>query len=620
MHFDGFENIEINQQGELVLSFVDGEIHQHRPALYQIIDGVRRAVKGGYRLADSKTVGFVVGPYDPHFPLIIDPILSYSSYFGGNGGDTGLAIKVDANGSVYIAGETLSTQFQFSIPTNAFQRTFKGGKGDAFVAKLDNTGSKLIYFTYLGGSEDDGAFDMALDAAGNVYLTGFTDSPDFPTKNPIFPNISGLEDPTLHIFPFDAFVTKVNASGSALIYSTYLGGSDKDLGAAIAVDPAGNAYVTGYSFSTDFPLRNPYKNSRGGNDDVFVTKINPGGNGLVYSTYFGGAGFDEGEGIAADADGFAYLTGYTTSTNFPTTSNAQGKTLNANSGALTVYDAFVTKIAINGLSLVYSTYLGGTNNDFGYRITLDASRNAYIVGTAQSPGFPHDGVVDGLKIGNLGGTNALNYDAFLTKLNQSGIRLYSALFGGSGDDVGWNVAVDRLGRAFVIGTTTSTNFPTLASDGPLHDLKAGKKDAFVTAFDTNGTAALYSGYLGGSQDDYGYGIAVDSEGNAYITGLTFSSNFPVSDAPFQASLRGPSSAFLAKLRLSPPLLNVALLGNFLRFSWPVSAPDYALQTVSSLGSPITWAPVPQSPVLSKGTYNVTVGITNGNGFFRLYHP
>jgi len=620
IHFEGVENVAINTQGELVLSLPDGQIRQHRPAFYQIIDGSQREVKGSYQMAGKNTVAMSIEQYDRRFNLVIDPILSYSSYFGGNGGESGTAIKVDSSGSIYFAGQTLSTQFQFAIPTNSFQRTFKGGQGDAFVAKIDSTGSKLIYFTYLGGSGEESAYDLAIDNSGNAYLTGFTTSPDFPTRNALFPQISGLEDPIFHIFPLDAFVTKINSNGSGLVFSTYLGGSDHDVGGGITVDPAGNVYVTGYSYSTDFPLRNAYKSFRDNNDDIFIAKFVPSGTSLVYSTYLGGKGFDEGEGIAADANGSAYITGYTTSTNFPTTSNAQQKTLNSSSGALSVYDAFVTKIAANGLSLTYSTYLGGTNNDFGYRITLDSARNAYVAGTTQSPGFPHEGVVEGLAIGNPGGTNTINFDAFLTKFNAGGTRVYSDMFGGSADDIGWDVAVDPAGRAFVIGTTLSRNFPTFAGEGVLHSYNAGRKDIFVTAIETNGQAALYSGMLGGSQDDYGYGIAVDSEGNAYITGLTFSSNFPVSSAPFQGSIRGQSSAFFAKLRLSTPVLNFSSLGSTLQLSWPISAPDYVLQATPSLGPTAAWLGVSQAPVLSNGAYLVILGTTNGTGFFRLQHP
>jgi len=618
MRFEGLDHLVINDQGEMVVSLGGSEMHQRQPVIYQMIDDVRRVVSGGYRLIDEQTIGFSVGPYNKRFPLIIDPIFSYSTFFGGNGGETGLSVKVDASGSVYLAGQTISTQFPFPIPANGFQKQFNGGgkNGDAFAAKLDNTGSRLLYFTYLGGSADDTALDLALDNAGNAYLTGFTDSPDFPTRNALFGKISGTLQTTLNIYPLDGFVAELNAQGSGLVYSTYLGGSANDVGSAIAVDPAGNTYVTGYANSSDFPVRNAFQARFNGLEDAFVAKIGPNGLSLIYSTYLGGALVDRGEGIAADAAGYAYVAGYTDSANFPTR-NAESPSLNGAAGAISVYDAFVTRIAPNGLALMYSTYLGGSNNDFGYRITVDAAQNAYVTGAAQSPNFPHRDI--GLEIGN-NGTNALNYDAFITRLNSSGTRTYSILFGGTSDEEGWDVAVDGAGRAFVIGSTLSTNFPVISPGGLFRTVNSGRKDAFVTVFNGLGTAVHYSAYLGGAADDYGYGIAVDSESNAYITGLTFSSGFPISANAFQASLRGPSSAFLAKIRLFQPGLTTVKSGPNLLLSWPITAPDYLLQSASSLGSAPNWVVVPQAPLVNNTEYSVTVGATNTTSFFRLYRP
>ena len=263
---------------------------------------MRRELRGGYRLADVRTVSFSIGSYDHDFPLIIDPVFAYSTYFGGNGGDTGLSIKVGSDGSVYLAGETLSTQFPPAQNTAPFQSQFHGGSvtGDAFVAKFDNTGSHLLYLTYVGGSSDDGAYDMAIDPNGNVYLTGFTVSADFPTQNAIFPHISGSPDGTFHFYPFDAFVTELNTNGSALVFSTYLGGSDKDLGSGIALDVAGNVYVAGYTYSTDFPLLMRYS-MFAGIDDVFIAKLAPAGNACCMPPIWGGTSRMKPRGIAVDA-------------------------------------------------------------------------------------------------------------------------------------------------------------------------------------------------------------------------------------------------------------------------------------------------------------------------------
>ena len=620
LRFEGVQRLSLSASGELVISLGDAELRQHTPRVYQVIHGVRREIQARYEIKDSQTFGFAVGPYHPDLPLVIDPVFSYATYFGGNAGDTGLAVKVDNTGSVYIAGETLSTQIAWANSGSAFQSQLKGGAstGDAFVAKLDSTGSHLVYFTYLGGSADDGAYDLAIDASGNAYITGFTESPDFPTKAALFSTISGSADSTFHVLPPDAFVAEINTNGSALIYSTYLGGTGRDLGSSIAVDPAGYAYVAGYTFSTNFPLHNALQSSLAGNDDVFVAKIAPGGRNLVYSTYLGGRSIDEGEGIAADADGFAYVAGYTASVNFPITPNAAQTNLNGTGAAITVFDGFVTKISPYGTNLIYSTYLGGEENDFAYRIALDSSRNAYVTGTTQSTNFPHADVF-GLSLGE-NGTNIVNFDAFLTKLDTNGMPAYSAQFGGTLNDSGWDVAVDPAGRAFVIGLTLSTNFPVVQPFDLFRGTNSGGTDIFVVAFNTNGSAVLYSGYLGGSGNDYGYGIAVDAEANAYISGMTLSSSFPETAAAPQRALQGASDAFVAKIRLHDPMLSVQTVGGLVQLSWPATAPDYVLQSTTDLAAPQTWTTVSQPPGLANGQYQVTLVITNATTLFRLHHP
>ena len=604
--------------GELVLKVGDGEIRQRRPALYQLIDGVRREVNGGYKLVDSRTVSFSVGNYDRRLPLVIDPVFDYSTYFGGNGNDAALGIKVDKSGNIYIAGQTLSTQFPFTVPTNAFQRTFNGGSvnGDAFVAKLNSTGTQLLYFTYLGSPGEDGALDLAIDAAGNAYITGFTDSSGFPVRNAVFPTIHGTPDLNLGLYPNDVFVAELNTNGSALVFSTYFGGSGTEVGSAIAVDPAGYVYISGYSYSIDLPTSaSSFQRFLIGTDDAFVAKFGPGGTNLVYATYLGGGATDEGEGIAADDQGCAYVTGYTISPGFPITTNAWNPIFNNNTNGFTDYDAFVTKLDPFGSNLIYSTFLGGTNGDFGYRITLDSQRNAYVTGASISPDFPSTGPVSGLAVGN-NGTNTLNYDGFLTRLDASGRVVFSTLFGGTSTDAGWGVAVDPAGDVFVIGSTYSIDFPVVSPFGLFTTTNSGGKDVVVLAFSTNGTAVRYSGYLGGAADDSGYGIAVDAESSAYICGMTSSLNFPTT-AAMQSVPRGGTEAFLAKIRLLDPNLTVALSGNAIVLRWPASAPQYVLQAAPGIVPPVTWSSVTQTPVLAGGFYTVTLGPTNNLSFFRL---
>jgi Immunoglobulin I-set domain/Beta-propeller repeat len=580
IHFDGVDKISIDANGELVLKLGNDEICQPAPDIYQTVAGSRKKISGGYKLLDKQTVAFAVRKYDRDLPLTIDPVLNYSTYFGGNAGDIALSVKVDASGSVYVAGETLSTQFP--VTPGAYQTNFAGGSinGDAFVAKFDNAGTNLIYVTYLGGSSEDGALDLALDSAGDAYVTGFTSSTNFPVTNSIpgiigvpgLPtHISGTNNIKLNVFHQDAFVAELNTNGSALVYSTYLGGNSDDIADGIAVDAAGGAYVTGYTYSTNFPCTNAYQSHLQGSNDVFVTQIAPGGTNLVYSTYFGGTNVDEGQGIAASqvATGIAYITGYTASTNFPTTPNAwqPSNQLNHSTNAEMTFqniaalpfDAFVAKFnttLAGSNSLVYSTLLGGTNSDAGFRIAVDPAGDAYVTGPSQSSDFPDTATnVAGLSsnVATNGGNAVLDTDGFLTKLGPNGTNvIYSALFGGLANDVGWDVALDSSDDAFVIGTTASTNFPTTNALGLLSTANSGGNDVFVTMFNADCSALIYSAYLGGSSDDYGYGIAVDQSTNAYIVGQTSSANFPTLAAG-QTALDGVNDAFVAEIIFTPLL-------------------------------------------------------------------
>jgi Bacterial Ig-like domain (group 3)/Beta-propeller repeat len=297
--------------------------------------------------------------------------LVYSTYLGGSFAEYGHHIAVDSAGNAYVTGDTGSTDFPTT--TNAVQPVYGGPNSDAFVSKLNPTGSALVYSTYLGGSGEDYGYDIALDSAGNAYVTGPTNSTDFPTKNPLQGANAGS---------WDAFVAKINAAGSALVYSTYLGGRSEDGGERIAVDSGGQTYVTGYTYSIDFPTKNPLQGANAGGEDGFVAKINATGSGLVYSTYLGGSGREGGYGIAADSAGNAYVTGSTTSTDFPTTINA---VQSANAGS---WDAFVAKINAVGSALLYSSYLGGSGDDFGGGFAVDSSRNPYVTGQTSSTNFP----------------------------------------------------------------------------------------------------------------------------------------------------------------------------------------------------------------------------------------
>ena len=573
MRFAGADRVRISDSGELVLELQGAEMRHHKPLIYQIVNGKRQRVAGGFDMLDSATVGFWVGSYDKSLPLVVDPVLSYSSYFGGSGGDLALSVKVDAQGSIYIAGETVSKSFGFPVSTNALQSKFRGGSinGDGFVAKFDSTGSNLVYFTYLGGKANDGILDLAIDSEGNAYVTGFTASPDFPLKNALYSKIHGVPDPILNVYPNDAFVSEINSTGSALVYSTYLGGKGNDVGAGIAVDFGGSAFITGYTRSTNFPVVNalPGKTKLAGGTDAFVVRLGAGGTNCVYSLLLGGGGVDQGEGIAVDDAGFAYVTGYTESKNFQITNAFQTKLNGTNGTATGIRDAFVTKLSPVG-GLVYSTYVGGSANDAGFRIAVDGERNALVTGYAQSKNFP-------LTVTNIPAlnqvTNANKFSqGFLLKVgtdtvvgsqtnglgdvtystNEVASLLYSAVFGGTGDDVAWDVAVDARGDAFVTGITLSANFPVFNTSGFLSATNSGKRDAFVMAFNSDASRLLYSAYLGGKGDDFAYGIAVNAGGDAYVVGRTISTNFPVTGA-LQSTRVGPNDAFVGVIALDPAI-------------------------------------------------------------------
>ena len=518
---DGAERLEIDAAGDLVLHVAGGEVRQHKPIVYQQIAGQRRDIPGRFVFSDQRQVSFEVRGYDASQPLVVDPVLVYSTYLGGSGIDPGNAIAVDSAGNAYVTGTTSPTDF----PTASPLQTASGGGYDIFVAKLNAAGSALIYSTYLGGSGYDAGYGIAVDSAGNAYVTGYTTSTNFPTASPLQASFGGGFN--------DAFVAKLNAAGSALLYSTYLGGSADDYSYGIAVDSAGNAYVTGYTLSTNFPTASPLQAANAGAADTFVTKVNAAGSALVYSTYLGGSGNDQGLGIAVDSAGNAYVAGYTGSTNFPTASPLQA----ANGGGGN-FDAFVAKLNAAGSALVYSTYLGGSGQDMGWGIAVDSAGNAYVTGRTASTNLP---TASPLQATNGGGGY---YDAFVAKLNAAGSALvYSTYLGGSDNDIGHGIAVDSSGNVYVAGYATSTNFPTAS---PLQAANAGGADTFVAKLNAAGSALVYSTYLGGSGEEYGYGIAVDPAGNAYITGDTYSANFPVANA-LQPVFGGGRDAFIAKI-------------------------------------------------------------------------
>ncbi len=460
--------------------------------------------------------------------LTSPPDLSFSTYLGGEGKDEGNSIAVDDSGNIYVTGSTDSRNFPV---LNAAQANFAGGSQDAFVAKLNASGTQLIYATYLGGAGQDRGTSIAVDANGNAYVTGFTESSNFPVKNPLQPPKSGL----------DAFLVKLDSSGS-IVFSTLLGGSLSDYGSSIAVDPTG-VYVAGITTSEDFPVQRAAQTVFGGLADTFVAKFNQAGTRVIYATYLGGAGTDAATSIAVDSTGSAYVTGVSSSPNLPTV-NAFGTTLNG------VFDAFVTKISASGEQFIFSTYLGGSGVDRALRIAVNPNGNAYLVGDTDSADFP---TVNPFQTA-LGGKS----DLFLTKLGVSGKTLeYSTFLGGSDIDGGTSLAIDPAGNVTVAGFTTSVNFPIVAA---LQPGPGGRYDAFVARFNPAGSGLDYSTYLGGSGSDSAFGVSVDSAGVTFVMGFTNASDFPTSRAMQQVNGGGQADLFVARIKSNPVIDGASISG------------------------------------------------------------
>ena len=528
---EGARGMHLNAAGDLVLTVDGGSVYLLRPRAYQGKGAGRREIAARYVLRAGNQVEFALGPYDHHQALVIDPVLTYSTYLGGSGGDVGYGIAVDAAGNTYVTGTTSSINF----PTTTGKQATLGGGGDVFVAKLNSAGTALIYSVFLGGGNLDKATGIAVDLSGNAYLAGYTDSTDFPATSGAFQVTNGGNT--------DAFLAKLNAAGSSLVYATYLGGSGIDYGRGVAVDASGDAFITGSTQSTDFPTMNPLQVGLDGGSDAFLAEFDPTGASLLYSTYLGGSGADEALAITLDGSGNPYIAGYTFSSNFPT-QNALQSTLSGSS------DAFVTEINPGTSSLVFSTYLGGSGTDSAQSIAIDSAGSIYVAGETTSSSFP---VANGAFQSNYAGQG----DAFVTKLAPGGTQMvYSTYLGGSGLDQANSIAIDSSGEAFITGFTQSNDFPLVdALQRVLGISGAGScgsnpcADAFVTKLGPSGNV-VYSTYLGGSAIELGLAVATDTSGAAYLTGSTNSTNFPVIAGAPQSSYAGTNSStnvFIAKV-------------------------------------------------------------------------
>jgi Beta-propeller repeat len=550
LRFGGQRSVRMKPGGGLRLDLGGEAVHQLRPHAYQVVNGARRPVSSRYVLFGGGRVGIRVGAHDPHLPLTIDPQLVYSSYLGGGEkyGDNGNAIAVDQAGHAYVTGSSFYSNFP--ITPGAFQsKSQSRGPFDttAFVTELDPSGSGLVYSTYLSGiGNETVGLGIAADAAGNAYVTGRTTSNDFPTTPGSFGATGG-----------GVFATKLNPTGSGLVYSTLFGAQTGE-GDAIAVDPGGNAYVTGSVSTKGFPTTPGAFRTSG--DGAFVTKLDPAGASLVYSTLLAGHS-DGGSGIAVDAAGDAYVTGSADPTSgFPTTPGA----FRTSGGG-----AFVTKLDPAGAGLIYSTLLGDSDAYAG-AIAIDKAGSAYVAGTTTSAKFP---TTPGAFQTAFQGNPHAEPMAFVTKLDPGGTKqVYSTYVGGAtgkgrcecGGATG--IAVDAAGNAYISGRTGSKTFPT--TTGALQRRKPAPKgyggSGFVSGLNPAGSGLVYSTYLGGYGDDGAEALTLDAAGHVYVTGTTIASDFPTTPGAFQRKSRSGGygyAAFVTELDpAGPPLAGLAIQG------------------------------------------------------------
>ena len=551
--FAGVQRLWVDRSGALVLRLPGGDVRQPAPFAYQMSGGVKERVAARYVLRGS-TVTFAVGARDVTAPLVIDPVISYSTYIGGSDYEEVDAIAVDSSGEAYLFGITFSTDFPLR---HCNVQCAPAGDLDDYVAKLNRTGTALLWSTYIGGTGDDEAFGMTVDKLGNVYVAGPTLSTDFPTTPGAFQETPPGGD-------HDGFVAKIDSTGSRLVFSTYLGGSGHDAALTPAVDAAGDVYVVGDTNSTDLPVTDDaYQKVNHGGDctifnefdpgdcdegglDMFVAELNPTGSGLRYLTYLGGTGDEVGVGLAVDRSGGAYVAMETTSADYPVTSGAYQTAFAGGDGLDGVNsDAAVTKLNSTGSALVYSTYLGGTGDDcffFQCFVALDEDGHAYVASNSDSVDFP---TTPGAFQENLRGV----FDETVTKFNADGTALaYSTYIGGSDLDSTVNnrtIAVRPNGEAYVSGFTYSSDYPTV---DPVQGAYAGAADATLSVLNRSGTRLVFSTYLGGAEDDAA-DMNIDRSGAAYVAGVTCSTDYPVTEGAFQGSLAGVCDGMVTKFRI-----------------------------------------------------------------------
>jgi PKD repeat protein len=545
LRVEGMDNLAVDGSGRLHIETAVGNIIG--PVVIASLNGPMTAAIPNNVLMQAVIEGEMVSflPSDESYTSPIQPAdinpgeLAYSTFLGGSNFDAGNAIAAGSGGTAYITGETFSTNF----PTTpgAFDVT-ANGNSDIFVTKLQSAGNTPAFSTFLGGFGQDQGYAIAADAAGSVYVVGSTYSSNFPVT-------AGAFDATYN-GSGDVVAVKLSAAGNALLYSTYLGGNSIDLGLGLGIDGAGGAYLTGETWSSNFPVTpGAFDTTWNGLDDTFVTKLNTVGSALEYSTYLGGPSYERGNGVAVDSGGNAYVVGLTGSTNFPTTSGAFDTTLAGHN------DVFITKLNGSGTALLYSGLLGGNGDDQGQGIAVDAFGAAYVTGQTASSNFT---VTPGAYDTRLGGS----WDGFVAKISPGGDQLiYSTYLGGSANDCETTnvvrecvIAVDGFRVAYVAGRTLSPDFPTTPNG--FDTGYKGSEDGFMARLNPDGSSLVYGSFFGGTQSDQTLTVAVDTAGSAYVSGRTYSPNFPISPGAFDPGYNGGGDVFAIKLLVGGMTLSV----------------------------------------------------------------
>jgi predicted secreted protein len=588
---DGAEGLKLSKDGEIIIQTGLGDLKLSKPSAWQEKDGKKLPVEVSYKLIGKNRYSFVVAKADPSLPIVIDPILA-STFIGGSGEEVAYSIALYGLGNVYVAGYTTSSDYPTTF--GAYDTSHNGG--DVFVSKLSNDLSSLLASTFIGGSDEEIAYSIALDSSGNVYVAGYTESSDYPTtfgaydtshnggdvfvsklSNDLssllastfiggssyeeahsialdssgnvyvagftyssdYPTTSYAYDTSYNGGDADVFVSKLSNDLSSLLASTFIGGSDEEIAYSIALDSLGNVYVAGFTYSSDYPTTSyAYDTSyNGGDADVFVSKLSNDLSNLLASTFIGGSGPEVAYSIALDSSGNVYVTGLTYSSDYPTTSYAYDTSHNGGYA-----DVFVSKLSNNLSSLLASTFIGGSDEEIAYSIALDSSGNVYVAGFTYSSDYPTTSYAYDTSY------NGGDADVFVSKLsNDLSSLLASTFIGGSDEEIAYSIALDSLGNVYVAGLTYSSDYPTTSG---AYDTShnGGDADVFVSKLSNDLSSLLASTFIGGSDEEIAYSIALDSSGNVYVTGLTYSSDYPTTSYAYDTSHNGGyADVFVSKL-------------------------------------------------------------------------